>query len=156
MARSSHWRRESSIPFAFLQNELARLLEEYFQSDSRGGNQPPPTDLEPTGWSPFVDVYEAPEETLVVAEIPGVDPTKVELSVTGNLLMLRGIKETGDLPESQLQSRERRFGTFLRQVMISSDVDFEAAQADAKNGVLTIRLPKRRAAMPRTIPIRPS
>jgi HSP20 family protein len=156
MARSSHWRRESSLPFSFLQNELARLLEEYFQPEGRGGNQPPPTDLEPTGWSPLVDIYEAPEETLVVAEIPGVDPTKVELSVTGNLLILRGVKETGDLPESLLQVRERRFGTFLRQVMISNDVDFDAAQADAKNGVLTIRLPKRRAAKPRTIPIRPS
>jgi HSP20 family protein len=40
--------------------------------------------------------------------------------------------------------------------MVSSDVDFDAAQADARNGVLTIRLPKRRAAHPRTIPIRPS
>jgi HSP20 family protein len=144
-----------SVPLSFLQNELARLLEDYLQPEGRGGNQPPPTDLEPTGWSPLIDVYETPEETLIVAEIPGVDPAKVELSVTGNLLVLRGIKVAGDLPESQLQARERRFGTFLRQVMISNDVDFDAAQADAKDGVLTIRLPKRRAAKPRTIPIRP-
>jgi HSP20 family protein len=156
MARTSHWRRETSIPFNFLQNELARFLEDYLQPEGRGGNQPPPTDLEPTGWSPHIDVYEAPEETLVVAEIPGVDPAKVELSVTGNLLILRGVKETGDLPESLLQVRERRFGTFLRQVMITSDVDFDAALADAKDGVLTIHFPKRQAAKPRTIPIRPS
>jgi HSP20 family protein len=156
MARSSHWRRETSVPFSFLQHELARFLEEYLQPEGRSGTQPPPTDLEPTGWSPLLDVYETPEETLVVVEIPGVDPGKVELSVTGNLLVLRGVKETGDLPESLLQVRERRFGTFLRQVMISSDVDFDAASADAKDGVLTIRLPKRRAAKPRTIPIRPS
>jgi len=104
----------------------------------------------------MIDVYETPEETLVVAEIPGVDPANVELSVTGNLLILRGVKEAGELPEAQLQARERRFGTFLRQVMISADVDPDAAQADANNGVLTIRLPKRRAAKPRTIPIRPS
>ena len=97
-----------------------------------------------------------PEETIVVAEIPGVDPTKVELSITGNLLILRGVKEAGELPEPQLQVRERRFGTFLRQIMVSTDVDFDAAQADASNGVLTIRLPKRNAAKPRTIPIRPS
>jgi HSP20 family protein len=155
MTRSSQWRREPFVPFSFLQNELARFLEEYLHPENRGGNAPP-TDLEPTGWSPCIDVYETPEETLVVAEIPGVDASKVELSITGNLLILRGVKEPGELPEAQLQVRERRFGTFLRQVVVSSEVDFDAAHADAKDGVLTIRLPKRRAAKPRTIPIKPS
>lgn len=156
MPRPNPWRREVSVPFSFLQNELIRFLEDYLQTDGRGGNQPPSTDLEATGWSPLVDVYETPEETLVIAEIPGVDPAKVELSVTGNLLILRGVKEASELPETQLQSRERRFGTFLRQVMVSSDLDPDAAQADANNGVLRIRLPKRRSARPRTIPIRPT
>jgi HSP20 family protein len=156
MARSNHWRRDTSIPFNFLQNELFRLLEEYFQPEGRAGGQGSPTDLEPTGWSPHVDVYETPEETLVVAEIPGVDPAKVELSITGNQLTFRGVKEPGELPEPQLQVRERRFGSFLRQVTVPSDVDFDGTQADVKNGVLTIRLPKRRSAKPRNIPIRPS
>jgi HSP20 family protein len=156
MSRSNQWRREPFVPFSFLQNELARFLEEYLQPEGRGAGHSPPTDLEPTGWSPAIDVYETPEDTLVVAEIPGVDAAKVELSITGNLLVLRGVKEPGELPESQLQVRERRFGTFLRQIMVSSDVDFDVAQAEAKNGVLTIRLPKKRAAKPRTIPIRPS
>ena len=156
MGRSNQWRRESFIPFNFLQNELARVLEDYFQPEGRGGRQSPPTDLEPSGWSPLIDVYETPEDTIVVAEIPGVDPTKIELSISGNLLILRGVKEIGELPEAQLQVRERRFGTFLRQVMVPADVDFDAAQADAKNGVLTVRMPRRRAAQPRTIPIRPS
>jgi HSP20 family protein len=156
MARSSQWRREPFVPIHFLQNELARLLEQYLQPEGRGGAEAPPTDLEPTGWSPLVDVYETPEETLVVAEIPGVDPAKVELSLTGNLLVLRGVKESGGLPEPQLQVRERRFGAFHRQIMVSNDVDFDAAQAEARNGVLTIRLPRRKSAMPRNIPIRPS
>lgn len=156
MGRSHQWRREPFIPFNFLQHELARVLEDYFQPEGRGGGESPPTDLEPSGWSPLIDVYETPEDTIVVAEIPGVDPTKIELSISGNLLILRGVKEIGELPEAQLQVRERRFGTFLRQVMVPGDVDFDAAQADAKNGVLTVRMPKRRAAQPRTIPIRPS
>jgi HSP20 family protein len=156
MARSNQWRRETSIPFSFLQNELVRLLEDYFQPEARTGGQGTPTDMEATAWTPHIDVYETPEETLVVAEIPGVDPTKVELSITGNLLTLRGVKAPGELPEPQLQARERRFGSFLRQVAVSSDVDFDAVQADARNGVLTIRLPKRGSAKPRTIPIRPS
>lgn len=156
MSRSSQWRREPFVPIHFLQNELTRLLEDYFQPQPRGGPAPAPTDLEPTGWSPLVDVYETPDETLVVAEIPGVDPSRVELSLTGNLLVLRGVKEAGELPESQLQARERRFGVFHRQIMVSNEVDFDAAQADARNGVLTIRLPRRKSAKPRNIPIRPS
>jgi HSP20 family protein len=131
-------------------------MENYFQPEDRARGPNPPTDLEPSGWSPVIDVYETPEETIVVAEIPGVEPTRIELSISGNLLILRGVKEIGELPEAQLQVRERRFGTFLRQVMVPGDVDFDASQADARNGVLTVRMPKRRAAQPRTIPIRPS
>jgi len=66
MGRSNQWRRESFIPFNFLQNELARVLEDYFQPEGRGGGQSPPTDLEPSGWSPLIDVYETPEDTIVV------------------------------------------------------------------------------------------
>jgi HSP20 family protein len=155
MARSNYWQRENPIP-GFLQNELLRFLDEYLRPESRGGSQATPTDLEPTGWCPHIDVYETPEMTVVAAEVPGVDPAKVELSITGNLLVIRGGKEAEESLEPHLQSRERRFGSFLRQVTVSSDVDFDAVQADAKNGVLTIRLPKRGSAKPRNIPIRPS
>ncbi|WP_165219217.1 Hsp20/alpha crystallin family protein [Aquisphaera insulae] len=156
MSRSNPWRREPFVPFHFLQSELARMLDQYLQPGGQASRESAPTDLDPTGWTPMIDVYETPEETVVVAEIPGVDPTGVELSITGNLLVLRGTKAPGELPEGQLQARERRFGTFLRQVMVSNDVDFEASEADARNGVLTIRLPKKKAAKPRTIPIRPN
>jgi HSP20 family protein len=155
MARSNYWQRENPIP-GFLQSELARFLDEYLRPEARGGTQAAPTDLEPTSWSPLIDVYETPEETVVVAEVPGVEPAQVELSITGNLLVLRGAKQPAEDLEPNLQARERRFGSFLRQVMVSSDVDFDAVQADAKNGVLTIRLPKRGSAKPRNIPIRPS
>ena len=93
---------------------------------------------------------------IVVVEIPGVDPAAVDLAVTGNVLSLRGVKEPGDLPEPCLQVRERRFGAFHRQITLPNEVDFDKAQAEANQGVLKIRLPKRSAAKPRTIPIRPS
>jgi HSP20 family protein len=156
MARSGHWRREPSGPFQLLQHEFSRFLEEYLQGGRSGGPAPPPTDIDPSEWNPAFDVYETPDEMIVVAEIPGVDPASIDLAVTGNVLTLRGVKETGDLPESLLQVRERRFGPFYRQLMLPHEVDFEKAQADANQGVLKVRLPKRVAAKPRTIPIRPS
>ena len=102
-----------------------------------------------------MDVYDTPEEVIVVAEIPGVDPATIDLAVTGNLLTLRGQKDATDLPETLLQTRERHLGSFHREIALSNEVDFDKAQADAKQGVLKIRLPKRTAAKPRTIPIRP-
>ena len=109
MPRSNYWQRENPFP-GFLQNELFRFLDEYFRPETRGTGQAAPTDLEPTAWSPLIDTYETPEETLVVAEIPGVDPTKVELSLTGNLLILRGVKPPSDSLEPNLQSREAGSG----------------------------------------------
>jgi HSP20 family protein len=154
MAWSTQWKREASGPFHVLQNELNRLLEEYLQPRF-GGSDPPPTNLDPTVWSPSVDVYETSDEMIVVAEVPGVDPASIELAVTGGVLTLRGVKQSSE-PESQLQLRERRFGAFHRQLVLPNEVDFDNAQAEARLGVLKIRLPKRTAAKPRTIPIRPS
>jgi HSP20 family protein len=138
------------------QHELNRFLQEYLQSSRFGREQAPATDLDPSEWSPVVDVYETPDELIVVAELPGVDPASVDLSVTGNVLSLRGVKEPGDLPETLVQIRERRFGAFFRQLSLPHEVDFEKAQAQAIQGVLKVRLPKKMAAKPRTIPIRPN
>jgi HSP20 family protein len=156
MARFSNWRREASTPLQVLQNELNRFLEGYLQPGRYGGPEPPPTNLDPSEWNPAVDVYETPDEMIVVAEIPGVDPASIDLAITGNVLSVRGVKESGDLPEPLVQVRERRFGGFHRQLVLPNEVDFDKAQAEANQGVLKVRLPKRIAAKPRTIPIRPA
>jgi len=138
-----------------LQHELNRLLEDYLQPARYGAAEPPPTDIDPQAWSPAVDVNETNEEMIVVVEVPGVNPASIELAVTGNVLTVRGSKEPSALPDSVPHLRERRFGAFHRQLSVP-DVDFDRAQAEANNGVLLIRLPKRSAAKPRTIPIRPT
>ena len=156
MARFGHWRREAPGPFNLLQHELSRLVEEYLQSGGYRAPEPAPTDIDPSAWSPAVDVYDTPEEVIVVAELPGVDPATIDLAVTGNLLTLRGLKEPNLFPDALAQTRERQLGAFHRQLVLSNEVDFDKAQAEANHGVLKIRLPKRTAAKPRTIPIRPS
>jgi len=156
MSRSTHWRREASGAFQILQHELNRLLEDFLRPARFGdGGGPPPTDLDPSTWSPAVDVYETAEEMIVVAEIPGVDQAKLDLAVTVNVLSIRGVKEVGNLPEPLLQLRERRFGPFHRELTLPHEVDFDKAHAEVEQGTLTVRLPKRSATKPRTIPIRP-
>ncbi len=149
MNRPESGKREGAIPFQILQNEFFRLIDNYMKSPSRptGESEPP----EP--WSPPLDVYETPEETLILVELPGVDAGRVELSVTGNVLTARGTKQTDQALEPFLRARERRFGAFSVQVPLPSSVDFDAARAEAREGVLTIHLPKRKAEEPRTIPI---
>jgi HSP20 family protein len=156
MSRSSHWRRDATNAFHLLQDELNRLLEEYLQPSRFSSADSSPTDLEPTAWSPPFDVYETPEELLVIAEVPGVDPASIDLAITGNTLTLRGVKKAEALPGAAVPVCERVFGAFHRQVTIPNEVDLEHVVADASHGVLRIRLPKRSAAKPRTIPIRPA
>jgi HSP20 family protein len=155
MARSNPWRRDLTAPLHVLQSELNRLFEEYINPSRLGPGQAPPVDLEPTAWSPAIDVFETPEEVVILADLPGVDPKTIDLSVTGNVLSLRGEKTARDLPEGAVAQRERQFGAFHRQIALPGDVNFDAAQAEARDGVLKVRLPKQEAARPRTIKIHP-
>src|SRR5207302_4287828 len=82
MSRSTQWRREFAAPLHALQNELNRLFEEYWNPARVAAGQPP-TDLEPAAWTPVLDVIETPQEVIIMAELPGVDPSSIDLSVTG-------------------------------------------------------------------------
>lgn len=156
MARFGPWRREFAVPLQALQSELNRLFDEYWTpaAGRYGPGQAPPMDLEPANWNPALDLVETPEGFLLTAEVPGVDPATIDLSVTGNVLSVRGVKPA-DQPESSGPIQERQFGPFHRQVALTGEVDFDGIQAEARNGVLRILLPKREAARPRTIPVQP-
>lgn len=157
MSRSgSEGRREGAIPFQLLQNEFFRLVENYLQPSPRPKPPHQASESEPEPWIPPLDVYETPEETLILIELPGVDAAKVELSVVGNLLTARGTKSPDAPLEPSLRARGRQFGDFVVQVPLPNSVNFDAARAEARDGVLTIHLPKRQAEAPRTIPIRTS
>jgi HSP20 family protein len=156
MPRPTQWRREFSAPLHALQSELNRLFDEYWNPSRVGPVQPPPTDIEPAAWIPAVDVIETPQEVIVLAELPGVDPASIDLSVTGNVLSLRGEKRAGDFPDGSGSVRERLFGAFHRQVSLPGEVNFEGVQAEARDGVLKVRLPKQEEARRRKIPIQPT
>jgi HSP20 family protein len=156
MTRQVPWRRDLSAPFQVLQSELNRLMEEYWNPARLGPSQAPEMDLEPSAWNPAIDVFETPDEFIVYAELPGVDPATIDLSVTGNVLSLRGAKKAATAPEGHGPLLERRFGAFHRQIALSNEVNFEAVQAEARHGVLRVRLPKQAAAKPRTIPVQQS
>ncbi len=153
MTRRANWQGGAGGSFHILRDELARLLDDYLRSGGYTPAEAAAEDLEPAAWQPLVDVYDRPDALVILADIPGVDPQSLDLSVTGNTLSLKGTRPAENLAESQLQTRERRTGTFHRELVLSGEVDFDQAKAKVEQGVLTIQLPKRVAARPRTIPI---
>ena len=128
---------------------LDRMLEEFTRD--LGFN---PQRGEPA-FQPSLDVSESESAWLVRTDLPGVELADVEVSVTGNVLTIRGEKKAEPASEtSSLRRTERRYGKFDRSLEFPTDVDAAKVEATAKNGVLTIVLPKAEASRPRTIPIK--
>jgi HSP20 family protein len=103
-----------------------------------------------------LDVIENTNEYVVKASMPGIDPDQVEITLTDNVLTIRG--ETKQESESEGEKsnyhlRERRYGTFMRQVSLPVSVNADQVQADYENGVLTLHLPKAEAAKPKKIQV---
>jgi len=104
-----------------------------------------------------VDLYETNDEVVVKASLPGVKPEDIDISVTGQLLTLKG--ETKDEREEKAQNyyrRERRAGTFVRQLTLPTEVDPNKADAEFEHGVLQLKLPKAESMKPKTIKVHSS
>ena len=107
---------------------------------------------------PALDVVERADAYLVSAELPGVDPSKVEISFENNTLTLRGTKQPSLQPQENEELRvytaERVSGTFERAVRLPEYVEGDKIEASYSQGVLLITVPKAQAARPRKIEIK--
>ena len=104
-----------------------------------------------------VDLYETGDEVVVKASLPGVKPEDIDVSVVGNILTLKG--ESKEEHEEQAQNyyrRERRSGTFVRQLQLPSEVDSDKANATFEHGVLRLSLPKAESMKPKQIKVNAS
>jgi HSP20 family protein len=108
-----------------------------------------------SSWYPACDVFEDKESVKIVAELPGVKPDDVKLSLENNLLTIRGEKKQEAEERSERVHRyERSYGTFERAFVLPSTVDGDKISAEYRDGVLTIVVPKVERARPREIPVR--
>ena len=107
------------------------------------------------GFSPAVDVYYAsdPPRAVVRADLAGIDPSVVQLEITGRELVLSGQRETESADDRVYQQLEIERGPFRRVISLGAEVDSEAADATYEDGILTVELPLTRPAS-RTVPIR--
>lgn len=102
-----------------------------------------------------VDVYQTEDEVIVKASIPGIKPDDIELSITGDTLSIRGeVQEEEEEKKGQYQLRERVYRSFSRALTLPSSVDSDKAQAEFKDGVLRLTLPKQEAAKTKRIAVK--
>jgi HSP20 family protein len=106
-------------------------------------------------YEPTLDVTETADAWRVEAELPGVTPTEVEVTVAENVLTIVGEKKSVAKPEGENPRREeRRFGKFVRSLEFAGDVDAAKVAAHFKDGVLVVTLPKAEASKPKTISVK--
>lgn len=131
--------------------QMDRLLERAF-ADPFGGFESGVGAL--SAWGPAVDITETDTHVAVKAELPGVDPKKIDVSVAGDVLTLSGAKEESeDDKTGGFHRSERRFGAFMRRMRLPAAVDPDRVQATYKDGVLTVSLEKHAAAKPKRIKV---
>jgi HSP20 family protein len=109
---------------------------------------------EPTSrpWSPPVDIYETENELVLKADVPEVDPKNVAIQMENGTLTLKGERRFDEQRNGRGFHRiERGYGSFVRAFSLPDTVEPDKVKADYKNGVLTVVLPKKEVAKPRTI-----
>jgi len=111
-------------------------------------------EVSPRAWIPPVDIYETDESLVLQAELPGINPDDVEIRVEDNTLYLKGERKfEKEVKEENLHRVERSYGTFSRNFALPGSVDASNVKAEYKNGILTLTMPKREEAKPKTIKI---
>jgi len=130
-----------------LQEQLNRLFSETFERGTDGANL--------TAWAPAVDIFETEHALVVKADLPDIKPEELDIRVENNLLTIRGERKfEKQVNENNYLRVERAYGAFSRSFSLANTVNTEAIQAEYKNGVLTLAIPKREEAKPKQIKVR--
>lgn len=108
-----------------------------------------------SAWLPPCDVFEDKDAVKIIAEVPGVRPEDVKLSLENNLLTIRGEKrQQAEERTERVHRYERSYGSFERSFALPSTVDPDKITANYENGILTVSIPKAERARPREIPVK--
>lgn len=145
------WAADSWGSFDQLRREMDALLHRF-------GGAPV---ARPSGWRgvfPAVNLYENADAYLLTAELPGVAPDAIQVSLEGSTVTLQGSRsiEFGDPEKTSLHRRERQTGAFRRAFEVPASIDADKVEAVHRDGVLMLRLPKTPEHQPRQITVQAS
>ena len=128
------------------QDQINRLFHEAFDRSSDEANLTP--------WAPDVDIYETENQLVLKADLPDIKSEDLDIRVENNILTIRGERKfEKKVDENNYLRVERSYGSFSRSFSLANTVNTEAIQADYKNGVLTLSIPKREEAKPKQIKV---
>lgn len=143
---------QESSPLAALRTEIDRLFNAYIRDPLASVDWPFAT---PSGWAPAVDVTEDENHVDVRAEVPGIEPADLDVTVTSGQLILSGEKrEAAERAGKTVHVGECRYGAFRRVISLPGAVDAEQAEAQCANGVLTVHIKKVQTLQPKRVPVR--
>ena len=105
-------------------------------------------------WVPSVDVKDNGKEIVLLADLPGIDPDKIEITASNGVLTLKGEREfSKESDESNFHRIERSYGSFYRQFALPETANTDDISAKSNHGVLEIRIPKRSASVEKRISV---
>lgn len=140
-----------------LLSQMERRLEKLQRSFGSPWSAYRQLSAENAGVFPLINIYDDGESYIARAEIPGVDPKDVDITVTGDTLTLRGKREIKQLEdECCYHRRERQSGEFRRAFTLPDQIDSSKVVANCTNGILEILLPRAEQAKQRKVEIKSS
>lgn len=129
-----------------LQREMNRLFENYY---------PARTHAAPS--YPALNVWTSNEGLMLTAEVPGVHPEDIDISVVGETLTLSGSRKPDELKEgARYHRQERGYGNFSRSIQLPFPVSVNKVEASFKDGVLNVAMPRAEEDKPRKIVVKSS
>ncbi len=139
------------VPFDFeqMRREMDRLWDSFFE---RGIRRKPE---EVSDWYPTLDVAETKNDLVIKAEVPGMDPKDIDISLSDGILTIKGEKkQEREEKEEDYHLIERSYGSFARSIQLPKGVQSDKIQATYKNGVLKVVLPKSEEAKKKEIKVK--
>jgi HSP20 family protein len=136
---SMAWEISPWKPFEFerMRREMDRLWDSFFEGKPRRRGE------ERVEWLPSLDVSETKNEIVVKAEIPGIDPKDIDISLADGVLTIKGEKkQEKEEKDENYHLIERSYGSFTRSVQLPKEVKSDKISASYKNGLLRVTLPK--------------
>lgn len=132
------------------QRELLSEFNKYFDRANNDASSGATAD-----WAPPVDIEEYADKFVLYADVPGIDPASIEVTLENGVLSLTG-NRAQNIEQKGVEARrlERATGRFHRRFALPDTVDSDAVSASGKNGVLEITIPKRAQVQPRKITVR--
>lgn len=135
-------------PWSLL-NQLQKELERSYEIDREEGA------VATAEWTPAVDIKEEPHQFVIHADIPGVKPEDIDVSMEDGVITIKGEKKTEATTDKEGYKRvERTYGSFYRRFSLPDTADSELISAKSANGVLEIIIPKREEVKPKKITVK--